>query len=122
MLKNLGNDGLYFYKNTQLLLDSFYPLGFILTYAVGCLWVFEKLGNWKIVGKLGALASIIAGLADYVENFFIFKLIEVNPQITEDLVSKASISSLVKSISTTIAMTIFMLSFLVLGFSAVRKK
>ncbi len=121
LLRNLGNDGLNFYKNTQLLLDTFYPFGFILTYAIGCLWVFEKLDSLKFLGKSGALASVIAGIADYIENFFIFQLIEVNPQITEDLVSKANISTLVKSISTTIAMSIFILSFLVLGFSTLIK-
>ncbi len=122
LLSSMGSEGIYFYKKTQLILDLFYPLGFILTYALGCLWVFEKIGSWKVVGKLGALASFIAGIADYIENFFIFRILENYPQISEDIVFNANVSTLTKSIATSIAMTIFLLAFLVLVFSVLRNR
>lgn len=122
LLGSLGSEGINFYKSTQLVLDLFYPLGFILTYAFGCLWVFEKIGKWKVVGKLGVLTSFTAGIVDYIENFFIFRLLDTYPQITENIVFNANVSTLIKSISTSIAMTIFILSFLVLAFSVLRNR
>ena len=121
LLESLGPEGMDFYKTVQLRLDTLYPLGFMATYAVGCLWVFNKINFWKFFGVAGAIASVVAGTADYVENIYIYKMLSAYPELSEGLVFQAHLATVTKSIATTIAMILFMLGLLVLGFLSLKR-
>ena len=122
LLESLGTEGIIFYKNIQLRLDLFYPLGFIVTYSIGCIWVFNKIGKWRVTGYVGAVFATLAGLSDYVENIFIGKMLSSFPQVSTELVASSNNATLVKSISTTVAMIIFLLGFLILRIFKLRNR
>ncbi|MBF0446536.1 MAG: hypothetical protein HQL68_13220 [Magnetococcales bacterium] len=122
LLDNLGTEGINFYKNVQLRLDMFYPLGFMLTYSVGCLWCFEKISSWRIFGIVGAVASFIAGIADYIENISIYRMLSAYPEISPKVVSYANAATVIKSLATTVAMIIFIFGLFMVVYFVVKNK
>lgn len=112
LLTALGNEGIHYYLGVQHKLDTLYPLGLILTYSIGCLWFFRTINRWQILGKVGAVLSLFAGIFDYAENYFVSILLNNFPDITQNQVATASSATLAKSICTTISMSIFIIGLI----------
>jgi hypothetical protein len=95
-----------FYLNTQHMLDSSYPALLSTTLAIGLLNLLPPY--WR-----GAMATIAisAGIFDYLENVAVAKMLNIAPDLlTPDLVSTASNWTLAKSVSTTIASLVLVVS------------
>lgn len=99
-LAALGDKGRALYLGPQHLLDLAYPLGLaiVLAGAVGAL-----IANWKLRG-LVYLAILLGMLADYSENTFVTLMLEYPVAVPEKLATYASVSTVVKSMLTGLAM------------------
>ena len=121
LLHQLGTKGLLFYQKVQLPIDTLYPLGFIITYSIGCLWIFRKIDLLKPLGLFGALSSIIGGVLDSIENILIYKIINTYPQVPEDLIAKASNVTMTKTLFCTMGLSTFLIGVIIFIFLRIKK-
>ncbi|SDQ73006.1 hypothetical protein [Pseudovibrio sp. Tun.PSC04-5.I4] len=104
LLASLGEAGRKYYLERQLLLDALYPALLALTLSN----FFYLTGNGLNVGKLvraGVIISWLAASLDYVENACIAAMLKLWPEIPNALVNVASLATISKSISTSLAVT-----------------
>lgn len=104
LLEALGEDGRAFYLYRQIPLDLIYPGLFALAYYLTWRWLASR--TWPDWAALKTLAwlPVYAGLADYVENGFIARMIFAYPSVTETMVATASTATILKSVLTTMTM------------------
>ncbi len=108
-LTTIDASGRDFYLNTQQLLDSFYPVLLSITLAIGLVNLVPRYWGW-----IAATIAVLAGIFDYLENATVAKMLSIAPtHLTPDLVSSASNWTLAKSVSTTIASLILVLSLII---------
>ena len=107
-LTALTEEGRSFYLSTQHRLDLVYPPLLALTLALG-LWIMAPV---RAVILLLALVAVplLAMIADLAENWFVSWMLKTPPQaLSEDLVAMASAATFVKSMLTTVAMSLLLL-------------
>ncbi|NOQ70694.1 MAG: hypothetical protein GQ574_01760 [Crocinitomix sp.] len=102
LFQNLGENGRAYYLHYQLPIDFLYPLFFAISGFLTLFYFISKLklsqSFWKWLNYL----PIIAGIADYLENFGIIQLLASFPKINEAMVMTTSCFSIVKSAATTL--------------------
>lgn len=105
----LGSEGRQFYLTRQIPLDLIYPFLYGISFSLIITYFLRRLK--RLQGPLVYLSflPLLAGLADYLENWQIFKILRQYPDITEGMVKMSSSFSLLKSGATTVFM------FLILG-------
>ena len=102
LLEELGNEGRQIYLSLQLPLDFVYPGLFAISYTLLLIWLFSKsLKNKSRIFYL-ALIPALGGLFDYLENIYIFRMINSFPDLSPRLVQVASTFTLLKSVFTTV--------------------
>ena len=102
LLNALGPEGRSDYLYNQIPLDMIYPLLFGISYCLVLAYFLNKLNKLKTPFLYLCLLPIIAGAADYLENFGIIALLNNHPEISSLTVTITSSFSLIKSISTTL--------------------
>ncbi len=114
-LQGLNPDGARFYRAVQLRLDLFYPLLIAVTTGWALLWLMPP---WR--GRTFVVAApVLAMVFDYAENFFIHHMLLAGPEgLSPELVSRASLSSRLKAIFSTLS---FSLLLIVVAFWAYRR-
>ncbi|HQZ12306.1 MAG TPA: hypothetical protein PK286_05415 [Devosia sp.] len=116
-LTALSAEGAAFYRNVQLRLDMAFPLliGLTMYFALAAL-LPKRLGRWRYAV---ALPALLAMPFDYIENHTIGLMLDAGPErLTEDLVARGSMASQVKTVITSVVMTVILLA---LVWHAVRK-
>lgn len=122
LLGALGEEGRNFYRYTQLLLDSFYPVLFAATYSMLMLWVIN-FGRLKLIVWRGlSLLPLFVGVFDYSENYFIFKILATYPEVSERLVSISSAMTISKSMTTTVFFVGLLLAFFAATMNRIKDK
>ena len=112
-LEHIKEEGRHFYLTKQIPLDLIYPGMFAFTFAVMWLWLLHKSADISETWAWLALLPILAGIADYIENMFIVTMLYTYPDISSVVVSAASFSTIIKSMTTTVyfAALLFLLLF-----------
>ena len=98
----IGAEGRAFYLTRQIPVDLIYPGLFAITYAIVWLWLFAKATNLPGMLRACALLPIFAGLSDYIENGFIVAMLTNYPDLSEPLVTAASVFTITKSVASTL--------------------
>lgn len=108
LLDTLGDDGRHAYLYTQIPWDMVYPVLFGVTYCLILAFFFKILG--KLESPLFNLSylPLFAGLFDYFENIGIVLMLNAYPDNLHILSKITNIFSLLKSFTTTIALTILL--------------
>ncbi|MCP4489644.1 MAG: hypothetical protein GY820_20355 [Gammaproteobacteria bacterium] len=101
LLQALGDRGRNLYLYRQLPLDFIYPGLFAISCCQLLFWIFKKSVNTNSIIFYLCLIPVVAGFFDYLENIFIIQMLISYPDISELLVSIASIITVTKSIFTT---------------------
>ncbi len=109
----LGPEGRNAYLYSQIPLDMVYPFLFGISYCLVLAYFLNKLNKLKSPFVYLSLLPLIAGIADYFENFGILALLSDYPEISNSIVKITSSFTLLKSISTTLYFMI-LIGFLVL--------
>lgn len=102
LLDVLGPEGRSIYLTKQLPLDFIYPGLFAVTYSLLLAWLFLKSVSQQSKIYYLTIVPILAGVCDYTENFFIIVMINSFPDLSPNLVSTASLFTIMKSSFTSI--------------------
>jgi len=115
LFNSLGEIGREIYLTNQIPVDMVYPLLFGLTYCLLLAYFLKKLNKLNTSFIYLCLIPIIAGIADYLENFGIIAMLKNYPELTEVAVKTTSSFSLIKSISTSIFFFVLIVMLIILG-------
>jgi hypothetical protein len=122
LFDSLGEIGRETYLTNQIPLDMIYPLLFGLSYCLLLAYFLKKLKKFKSPYIYLCLLPIIAGIADYLENFGIIIMLKSYPKLTQEMVSATCLFSVTKSISTSIFFVILIIILILLGIKAINRK
>ena len=117
----LGEIGRGTYLTNQIPVDMVYPLLFGLTYCLLLAYFLKKLNKLIAPFIYLCLLPIIAGIADYLENFGIIAMLKSYPDLTEITVKTTNSFSVLKSISTSVFFIVLIIVLIKLGFKAIKE-
>jgi hypothetical protein len=109
LLEALGAEGRAYYLDYQIPLDMVYPATLALTLIETLLWIGQRLPESKLV-RFGIALSASSALFDYIENLGIAAMVWDWPSISVPLVYAASLTTIAKSVITTMAVLVVLLS------------
>jgi len=122
LFKSLGEVGRGTYLTNQIPVDMIYPLLFGLSYCLLLAYFLKKLKKLNAPYIYLCLLPIIAGIADYMENFGIITMLKSYPDLTPGMVSTTSLFSVIKSISTTVFFITLIIMLILLGIRTISGK
>jgi hypothetical protein len=99
-----------------------YPLLFGLTYCLLLAYFLKKLSKLNTPFTYLCLLPIIAGIADYLENFGIIAMLKNYPDLTEIAVKTTNCFSVLKSISTSVLFIVLITTLLMLGIKTMKER
>lgn len=108
ILDALGVDGRDYYLSRQIALDTIYPAMLALTMVAAICWLGQRIPNKKLV-RFGIAFSVGGAVFDYIENLGIVAMIWSWPEVSVPLVYAASSATILKSVSTTLAVILVLL-------------
>lgn len=120
LLTALGAEGRRYYFWRQIPLDLIYPMLFGTSFYLLATWLAHKLQALQRTLGLIALVVVAAAIADYIENIFIILMLHHYPNLSDTLVSMASIATLFKAGLQTIYFIIIIMVLLVSAIQAVK--
>ena len=121
LFRTLGENGRDIYLTNQLPVDMIYPLLFGLTYSLLLAYFLKKLNKLKHPFTYLCLLPIIAGIADYLENFGIITMLNSYPDLTETTVNATNTFSVIKSVSTSMFFIALIVVLIILGIKFVKR-
>lgn len=122
LFSSLGENGRKTYLTNQIPVDMIYPLLFGLTYCLLLAYFLKKSNKLNAPYTYLCLLPIIAGIADYFENFGIITMLKSYPDLTEIAVKTTNSFSLIKSVSTSVFFIVLIIVLIILGFTALNRK
>jgi hypothetical protein len=122
LFNTLGANGRKTYLTNQIPVDMFYPFFFGLSYCLIFAYFLKKLRKLRSSFIYLCLLPIIGGIADYLENFGIIKMLNNYPDLTETTVNTTNTFSVLKSTSTGIFFIVLIVILIILGIRFVKKK
>ncbi|GAA3581629.1 hypothetical protein GCM10022395_32710 [Snuella lapsa] len=122
LFATLGHEGRRLYLWNQIPIDMVYPFLFGICYSLLLIYFFKKINrlNSKIL-YLGIL-PIIAGIADYTENFGIITMLNTTPENIQTIAQLTNVFTLIKSIASTIYFVILLVTIIVLLAKKMKKR
>lgn len=121
LFNSLGEIGRKIYLTNQIPVDMVYPLLFGLTYCLLLAYFLKKLNKLNTSLIYLCFIPIIAGIADYLENFGIIAMLKNYPKLTEIAVKTTSSFTLIKSISTSVFFILLIVILIILGIKFMRR-
>ena len=118
----LGENGRLTYLTNQIPVDMIYPLLFGLSYCLLLGYFLKKLNKLNSPYSFLSLLPIIAGIADYLENFGIIIMLKNYPEIKVTTVYATNIFSVIKSISTSLFFIALIAVLIALGIKVLNRK
>lgn len=122
LFTSLGENGRLTYLTNQIPVDMIYPLLFGITYCLLLGYFLKKLNKLNSKYMYLCLIPIIAGIADYLENFGIIIMLKNYPELKETTVYATNIFSVTKSISTSIFFIALIVVLIAFGIKVINKK
>ncbi len=122
LFNSLGEIGRGTYLTNQIPVDMIYPLLFGLTYCLLLAYFLKKLNKLNVPFVYLCLLPVIAGIADYLENFGIIAMLKSYPELTEIAVKTTSSFSVIKSISTSVFFIILIITILMFGIKTMKER
>lgn len=121
LFNTLGPEGREAYLYNQIPVDMIYPFLFGISYCLILAYFLNKLNNLKTPFLYLCFLPLIAGIADYLENFGIISLLNNYPDVSNTIVTFTNSFSLIKSSSTTLYFVVLLISLTLLGVRALKK-
>jgi len=118
----LGEEGQQAYLFNQLPVDMIYPFLFGACYSLLIVYLLKKLKKSDSRYFYLAILPLIAGVADYFENFGIITMLNSYPNLSHRIMGTTNIFSVVKSMSTTVFFISLIITFLVLGITTIKDR
>lgn len=115
LFKTLGDSGREVYLYNQIPVDMIYPLLFGVSYCLMLAYFLNKLNKLKGPLFYLCLVPLIAGLFDYLENIGIITMLIKYPNNSQSLMNLTSLSTIVKSMATTVYFLCLMITLIIVG-------
>lgn len=121
LFNTLGEEGRKTYLTNQIPVDMFYPLIFGLSYYLIFAYFLKKIGKLSTSFNYLCLLPIIGGIADYLENFGIIKMLNNYPDLTKTTVNVTNTFTVLKSTSTSIFFIALIIILIILGIKFIKR-
>lgn len=115
LFSKLGEEGREVYLFNQIPIDMIYPFLFGITYSLLIAYFLKKLDKLNTPFFYLCLVPIIAGIADYLENFGIITMLNDFPDLSMTQINVTNIFTLIKSLSTTLFFLILIVIIIIVG-------
>ena len=122
LFTSLGANGRQTYLTNQIPVDMIYPLFFALTYCLLLAYFLNKLDKLHSPFTYLCLLPIIAGMADYMENFGIVIMLKNYPDLKEVIVNTTNTFSIIKSTATSVFFIVLMVLLILLIIKSLKDK
>ena len=98
----LGENGRQVYLYRQLPVDMIYPFLFGVSYCLLTGYFLKRITKLSSAAFYLCFLPLIAGTADYLENFGIISMLNSYPNMSQILMDATNVFSIVKSMTTTV--------------------
>ena len=122
LFQTLGVNGRDVYLYNQIPVDMIYPFLFGISYCLLIAYFLKKLNKLNSTFFYLCFLPIIAGIADYLENFGIIIMLNNFPNQSQFSMDVTNIFSIIKSMSTTLFFVASIITLLILGSKTLQKK
>lgn len=122
LFETLGENGRQIYLTNQLPIDMLYPFLFGISYSLLIGFFLKKLNKLDSFFFYLCFLPLIAGIADYLENFGIFTMLYNFPDFSPFTAKVTNVFSVVKSMSTTIFFIALIVILLLLAVSKMKER
>ena len=122
LFEALGEQGRSFYLYNQIPIDMVYPFLFAISYSLLLAFFLKKLNSMESIWFYLSLLPIVAGLADYLENFGIVNMLLSYPNQSEAVMKFTSVASLLKSMTTSIYFVALLFILGILAIKSIKKR
>ncbi|HFA49966.1 MAG TPA: hypothetical protein ENJ95_13240 [Bacteroidetes bacterium] len=119
---SLGEKGREVYLFNQIPVDMVYPFLFGITYCLVLAYFLDKLKKLNSPLIYLCLLPVLAGVFDYGENIGIIKMLNSYPNISNILIETTNISTILKSVFTTIYFVVLLVTMLAVGINKLRSR
>jgi hypothetical protein len=122
LFETLGENGRQVYLTNQLPVDMIYPFLFGISYCLLIGFFLKKLNKLDSFFFYLCFLPLIAGIADYLENFGIFTMLYNFPDFSTFTAKVTNVFSVVKSMTTTVFFIALIITLLMLGISKIKER
>lgn len=122
LFETLGENGRQVYLTNQLPVDMIYPFLFGISYCLLIGFFLKKLNKLDTFYFYLCFLPLIAGIADYLENFGIFTMLNNFPDFSPFTAKVTNVFSVVKSMTTTVFFIALIITLLMLGISKIKER
>ncbi len=122
LFETLGENGRQVYLTNQLPVDMIYPFLFGISYCLLIGFFLKKLNKLDSFFFYLCFLPLIAGIADYIENFGIFTMLYNFPDFSPFTAKVTNVFSVVKSMTTTVFFIALIITLLMLGISKIKER
>ena len=122
LFETLGENGRQVYLTNQLPVDMIYPFLFGISYCLLIGFFLKKLNKLDSVFFYLCFLPLIAGIADYAENFGIISMLNNFPDLSPFTAKVTNVFSMIKSMTTTVFFVALMITLLMLGISKIKER
>lgn len=122
LFETLGENGRQVYLTNQLPVDMIYPFLFGISYCLLIGYFLNKLNKLDSFFFYLCILPLIAGIADYLENFGIFTMLYNFPDFSPFTAKVTNVFSVIKSMTTTVFFIALIVTLLMLGISKIKER
>lgn len=122
LFETLGENGRQVYLKSQLPVDMIYPFLFVISYCLLMGYFLKKLNKLDSEYFYLCFLPVIAGTADYFENFGIINMLNNYPDLSPIIMKITNVFSVVKSMTTTVFFVALMITLLFLGIKTMKER
>lgn len=122
LFETLGENGRNVYLWNQLPVDMIYPFLFGVGYCLVIGYFLKKLNKLDSVFFYLCFLPLIAGIADYAENFGIIIMLNNFPDFSPNTAKITNVFSIIKSTSTTAFFVALIVTLLILGIKKMKER
>jgi len=117
----LGEKGRETYLYQQIPVDMIYPFLFGISNSLILAFFLNKMGKLDSVFFYVTLLPLLAGIADYMENFGIVVMLTSFPDVSAEVADLTNVFSITKSVTTTIFFIVLIIILVSLGLKTLGK-
>lgn len=121
LFKSLGKNGREIYLTEQIPVDMIYPLLFGFSYCLLLGYFLNKINKIETPYSYLCLLPIIAGIADYFENFGIISMLNSYPKLTYISANTTNVFTIIKSASTSLFFITLIIVLILLAIKTLKK-
>ena len=122
LFETLGEHGRQAYLYGQLPVDMIYPFLFGISYCLMIGYFLKRIKKLSSAFFYLCFLPVIAGIADYLENFGIITMLNNYPDLSQTSMNAANYFSIVKSMTTAVFFVALIITLVMLGIKTMKER